>query len=52
MDEYLDYVIYNFNHNAVPRETFEKALSYYQLTSEDVGDQLNENSEEVGGQCI
>lgn len=45
--EYLDYVIYNFNHNAIPRETLEKALSYYRLTSEDVGDQLNENSDEV-----
>ncbi len=43
--EYLDYVIYNYNHNAIPRETLEKALTYYRLTIEDVGDCLKENTD-------
>ena len=38
--EYIDYVIYNYNHNAVPRETLEKVLDYYQLTIEDISDRL------------
>ena len=38
--EYIDYVIYNYNHNAVPKETLEKVLAYYQLTTEDVNDRL------------
>lgn len=41
--EYIDYVIYNYNHNAVPRETLEKVLACYQLTIEDVGDKLVEH---------
>ena len=27
--EYIDYVIYNYNHNAVPKETLERVLAYY-----------------------
>ncbi len=38
--QYLDYVIFNYNHNAVPRETLEKVLGVYQLTIEDVSDKL------------
>ncbi len=38
--EYIDYVIFNYNHNAIPQETLEKALEYYQLTLEDISDQL------------
>lgn len=38
--EYIDYVIYNYNHNAVPKETLEKVLACYQLTIEDVSDKL------------
>ena len=38
--EYLDYVIYNYNHNAVPKETLEKVLACYHLTIEDVSDKL------------
>lgn len=41
--EYIDYVIYNYNHNAVPRETLEKVLSCYQLSIEDVDDKLVEH---------
>lgn len=38
--EYLDYVIYNYNHNAIPTETLEKVLTAYHLTIEDIGDKL------------
>lgn len=38
--EYIDYVIYNYNHNAVPKETLEKVLAYYQLSIEDVSDKI------------
>jgi hypothetical protein len=38
--EYIDYVIYNYNHNAVPKETLEKVLGYYQLSIEDVSDRI------------
>lgn len=38
--EYIDYVIYNYNHNAVPMETLEKVLTCYELTVEDISDRL------------
>lgn len=38
--EYIDYAIYNYNHNVIPRETLEKVLSCYQLSIEDVSDKL------------
>ena len=38
--EYIDYVIYNYNHNAVPKETLEKVLACYQLSMEDISDKL------------
>jgi hypothetical protein len=38
--EYIDYVIYNYNHNAVPKETLEKVLACYHLTIEDVSDKI------------
>lgn len=38
--EYIDYVIYNYNHNAIPLETLEKALECYHLTVEDISDKL------------
>lgn len=46
--EYLEYVIYNYNHNAIPLETLEKALRCYHLTIEDVSDKLieRENAED------
>ncbi|MDO4338268.1 MAG: ImmA/IrrE family metallo-endopeptidase [Eubacteriales bacterium] len=43
--EYIDYVIYNYNHNAVPRETLEKVLACYHLSIEDVGDKLIEHTD-------
>lgn len=42
--EYIDYVIYNYNHNAVPEETLERVLACYQLGKEDVMDKLVEHS--------
>lgn len=44
--EYIDYVIYNYNHSAIPRETLERALDCYQLTIEDISDKLVESTEE------
>lgn len=44
--EYIDYVIYNYNHNAIPLETLNKALDCYQLTVEDVSDKLIEHVED------
>ena len=44
--EYIDYVIYNYNHNAIPRETLIKVLECYQLTIEDISDRLVEFPEE------
>ncbi len=38
--EYIDYVIYNYNHNAIPKETLEKVLEFYQLNIEDISDRL------------
>lgn len=41
--EYIDYVIYNYNHNAVPKETLERVLDCYHLTIDDVSDELVEH---------
>lgn len=38
--EYIDYVIYNYNHNAIPIETLQRALKYCRLTIDDVRDKL------------
>ena len=38
--EYIDYVIYNYNHNAIPKETLKKVLACYQLSIEDISDKL------------
>lgn len=44
--EYIEYVIYNYNHNAIPLETLEKALECYHFTIEDINDKLIEKKEE------
>lgn len=44
--EYIDYAIYNYNHNAVPKETLEKVLACYHLSIEDVRDKLVEHSDD------
>lgn len=38
--EYINYVIYNYNHNAVPKETLERVLACYGLSIDDVSDKL------------
>jgi Zn-dependent peptidase ImmA (M78 family) len=38
--EYIDYVIYNYNHNAIPRETLERVLEYCKLSIEDISDRI------------
>lgn len=45
--EYIDYAIYNYNHNAIPKETLEKALACYQLCLEDISDRLVDHSNEM-----
>ncbi|MBE5868013.1 MAG: ImmA/IrrE family metallo-endopeptidase [Lachnospiraceae bacterium] len=47
--EYIEYVIYNYNHKAIPLETLERVLSYYHLTVEDISDKLVEKSEDEDG---
>jgi hypothetical protein len=44
--EYIDYVIYNYNHNAVPKETLERVLACYQLSIEDVSDKIIEHPDD------
>lgn len=43
--EYIEYVIDNYNHNAIPQETLEKALECYHLTIDDISDKLVEREE-------
>ncbi|MDD3362053.1 MAG: ImmA/IrrE family metallo-endopeptidase [Hespellia sp.] len=43
--EYIEYVIYNFNHNAIPKETLERALECFHLTMDDISDKLVEYEE-------
>lgn len=38
--EFIDYVIYNYNHKAIPQETLEKALACYDLSIDDISDKL------------
>lgn len=38
--EFIDYVIYNYNHNAIPKETLEEALDCYQLSFDDISDKI------------
>ena len=37
---YIDYAIYNYNHNAIPEETLKKVLDCFQLDIEDVKDRI------------
>lgn len=45
--EYIEYVIYNYNHNAIPKETLERALGCFHLTMDDISDKLIEHVEEL-----
>lgn len=44
--EYIDYVIYNYNHNAIPRETLERVLECCHLSYDDIKDRLKEREQE------
>jgi Zn-dependent peptidase ImmA (M78 family) len=44
--EFLNYVISNYNSNAIPLETLQKALEYCNLTLDDIKDQITEHKEE------
>lgn len=43
--EYLDYVIYNYNHGVIPKETLLRAVECYGFTIEDIKDKLTEVTE-------
>lgn len=43
--EYIDYAVFNYNRNAIPKETLEKVLECYQLTIEDISDKLVDKAE-------
>lgn len=45
--EYIEYAIYNYNNNAIPKETLERLLSYYQLYMEDISDKLISHAEPI-----
>ncbi|MCC8103548.1 MAG: ImmA/IrrE family metallo-endopeptidase [Clostridiales bacterium] len=45
--EYIDYVIYNYNHDAIPVETLEKVLECYHLCLDDISDRLIDKRQEV-----
>lgn len=38
--EYIEYAIYNYNHNAIPEETLVKILECYQLSMDDISDKI------------
>lgn len=44
--EYIDYVIFNYNHHAIPKETLMKVLDCYNLDIEDISDRLDKSEEE------
>lgn len=44
--EYIDYVIYNYNHKAIPLETLEKALDCHHISVEDISDKLVAHTED------
>lgn len=41
--EYLYYIIYNYNHKAIPVETLNRALKYYHIAFDDISDKIHEN---------
>ena len=45
--EYIEYAIYNYNNNAIPKETLERLLSYYQLYMGDISDKLISHTEPI-----
>lgn len=49
--EYIDYAVYNYNHNAIPMETLEKVLACYGLDTEDISDRLIIHKESEDANC-
>ena len=49
-------MIYNYNHNAIPKENLEKVLGYFCLNIEDISDRLvvhteiNDNLDDLIGE--
>ena len=41
--EFIDWVIFNYNHHVIPKETLEKALAFYDLDIRDISDKLVES---------
>lgn len=42
--EYMDYAIFNYNHNAIPEETLIETLKCYNLSIDDIQDRLDDKS--------
>lgn len=40
-EEYLEYLIKNYTHKAIPLGTLQRALSYYNLTLDDISDKID-----------
>lgn len=38
--QYMDWVVYNYNHGVIPEETLRKSLSYFGLMMDDISDEL------------
>ena len=44
--QYMDWIVYNYNHGVIPEETLKKSLEYFELTPEDISDELVKREEE------
>ena len=45
--KYIDWVVSNYNHQIIPKDTLEKALHYFNLSIEDISDELCTKEENV-----
>lgn len=43
--QYMEWVVYNYNHGVIPEETLKKSLDYFELTPEDISDELVQREE-------
>lgn len=44
--QYMDWVLYNYNHGVIPEDTLRRSLSYFELTMDDIRDELTLKEEE------
>lgn len=44
--QYMEWVVYNYNHGVIPEETLKKSLEYFELTPEDISDELIRREED------